>query len=282
MRTTVLRSLLLTGALAGILGLGPLPAAAAPPRATVVPCGAVLTTSVRLAADVTCPDGRGIVLAADGIELNLNGHGLTGPGTAPGPVGVRITAEDVVVRNGRISGWSSGVAAGGDVDSPTEPEPTSGTLREVRLDGNRVGVEALDDGDLLVRGSRLDGNAIGGSAFVDGGLVVEDSVVERNTVGLRGFANDDGEFVVRDSLVRSNGTGLRCDQDADITVVATTVQRNGVGLGMDQCSGVVERSRFVWNTAHLQTYLLEQDVLDVACTSFTRDGGPVTVPVRPC
>ncbi|MBB2902257.1 hypothetical protein FHR75_003088 [Kineococcus radiotolerans] len=267
-------------ALASLGGGGP--AVAAVPRASVVPCGAVLTADVRLAADVVCPGGPGIVLAADGVELNLNGHRLVGPGLRFGPTGVEVAAEDVVVRNGRISGWGVGVSAGSEVDQPGEPRPVSGTVREVRLDGNRKGVEARVAGDLAVRGSRLDGNGWGGSAYVGSRLLVERSTVERNERGLHGFANADGGFAVRDSLVRSNGTGIGCDQDADVSVTGTTVQRNGTGLDVSQCSAVVEGSRFVWNARHVSAYLLEGDVLAVRCTSFTRDGGPVGVPLEPC
>lgn len=279
MRTTVLRSLLL----AAVVGVGVPPPASAAPRATVVPCGAVLTTSVRLAADITCPDGRGITLAADGIELNLNGHRLIGPGTGTyGPIGIDIDARDVVVRNGRISAWSTAVSAGPEIDSPVERRVRSATLRSVRLDGNRTGADARVDGRLVVQSSRLDGNLRGGSAYVDGALTVANSTVERNGTGLHGFANDDGEFVVRDSVVRCNGVGLSCSQDADITVRGTTVQRNGTGLDVDQCSGFVDRSTFVWNTRHVQAWLVDSDVLELSCTSFTRDGGPVGFPVEPC
>ncbi|NAZ88720.1 hypothetical protein GTR00_21890 [Kineococcus sp. T90] len=246
----------------------------------------MLTTSVRLAADVTCPGGSGTVgvtLAADGIELNLNGHALTGPGVRFGTTGVRVAARDVVVRGGTVRGWSSGVSAGREVDAPDEPVPGRGTVRAARVEGNTVGVDALVGGDLTVRGSRLAGNGRGGFAYVGGRLRVETSTVEGNDVGLAAFSNADGGFVVRDSLVRGNrGAGIACDPDGDFDVNGTTVQRNGTGLAVSLCSGRVEGSRFLWNGRHLDTYLVEGDVVTLACTTFTRDGGPVPLPVQPC
>jgi large repetitive protein len=41
--------------------------------ATPVSCGEVITSDTRLESDLTCP-GKGIVIGADGITLDLNGH----------------------------------------------------------------------------------------------------------------------------------------------------------------------------------------------------------------
>ncbi|NAZ88088.1 hypothetical protein GTR00_18600 [Kineococcus sp. T90] len=255
----------------------------------------MLTRSVRLAADVVCPDGRGLTLAADGIELNLNGHGLTGPGTGPGSstgTGVLVRARDVVVRNGHVSGWASGVRAGVDNDvragvdddlRASAPGTSSASVRDVRLAGNGIGAHAVDGGSLAVRGSRLVGNGWGGYAYHRGRLLVEGSTVELNHTGLLAYGDDRDGLVVRDSTVhRNRGSGVSCGQAGDVVLERTTVQRNPVGLDLDACSARVTGSAFVWNAVHAEVFLDFQDVLEVRCTSFTRDGGPVPFPVQPC
>ena len=258
-------------------------ATAAVPRTTVVPCEAVLTSSVRLAADVVCPGGVSITLAADGIELNLNGHRVTGPGPVRGTIGVEFTARHVVVRNGRISGWGAGVSAGVDVDDPEPAVLASGTVRQAHITGTGVGVDANVETDLTVRDSRLAGNRVGARAYVGARLLVEGSTVENNVDGVHGFMNAFDGFTVRDSVVRSNrGAGISCGPDGNVAVTGTTVQRNGAGLDVQQCSATVTGSAFVWNRRHITTYVSEGDTVAISCTSFTRDGGPAGFPVAPC
>ena len=276
--------LLAAGLLAATTATAPA-AVAAPPRAVVVPCGAVLTTSVRLAADVVCPDGRGLTLAADGIELNLNGHRLTGPGAGSTlTTGVLVEADGVVVRNGRVAGWASGVRAGVDRElRGGARETSSATVLGVRLEGNGTGAHAIDDGSLTVRGSRLVGNWLGGYAYHRGRLLVEGSTAERNDTGLFAYGDDRDGLVVRDSTVRGNRrSGVACGQSGDVVLERTTLQRNRIGLDLDACSARITGSAFVWNTAHAVVRLDFGDVLTARCTSATRDGGPLPFPVEPC
>ena len=263
-------------------------ASAAPPRAVVVPCGAVLTHSVRLAADVVCPAGGvGVTLAADGVELNLNGHALSGPGAGPAAAqgtGVLIEAENAVVRNGRVTGWASGVRAGVDDDlARSTRETSSATVRDVRVEDNSIGVHAIDGGSLAVRGSRLVGNWLGGYAYHRGRLVVEGSTADRNDTGLFAYGTDRGALVVRDSTVRrSREVGVGCGQHGEVLLESSTVQRNPVGLDLDACSARITGSAFVWNTTHAVVVLDFGNELAAACTSATRDGGPLPFPVGPC
>ncbi|WP_432488692.1 right-handed parallel beta-helix repeat-containing protein [Kineococcus sp. SYSU DK018] len=261
-------------------------ATAAPPRAVVVPCGAVLTSSVRLAADVDCPGGNGITLAADGIELNLNGHAFTGPGAAPGErrdVGVRVRAQDVVVRNGTVGGWSIGVLAGTDPYEEDEEGPVSAVVRQARLEGNSSGVEVRREGDVEVRSTWFIGNGLGGYALTGGRLLVEHSTADRNGSGFASFEVDRDGLVVRDTAVRgSSGAGVACGTDGRAVLERTTLQRNGVGLDAFLCSARVSDSAFVWNGRHTSAYLVDRDTVEVTCTTFTRDGGPLTFETEPC
>jgi Right handed beta helix region len=261
-------------------------AGAAPPRATVVACGTQLTTSVRLAADVVCPTGGGIALAADGIELNLNGHRLVGPGTGSG-TGVFVDARDVTVRNGTVVGWGTGVAHREDerVEDFVHPGPPSvtGTVRQVRIEGSDVGVDTRPGGLVVVRDSVLRGNDRGAVSTFGGRVRIEGSTVEGNRTGAFSFSTVSDGLVVRDSLVRGNRyAGISCSQDGAYDVSGSTLQRNGYGLEVFECNGRVEGSRFVWNRQHVGGYLAPRDRIDLVCNSYTRDGGPVPFPVQPC
>jgi parallel beta-helix repeat protein len=81
-----------------------------------VRCGAVIARDVRLSHDLACP-GDGLVVARDGVTLDLGGKTLRGPGLGtwvwPQPqlssVGIRVTARNVVVRNGRVENFGTAV-----------------------------------------------------------------------------------------------------------------------------------------------------------------------------
>ncbi|WP_432558809.1 right-handed parallel beta-helix repeat-containing protein [Granulicoccus sp. GXG6511] len=101
-------------AAAGVLALASVgvPAVAAED----VGCGDLITASTQLTRDLHCTgeDGDGLTIAASGAEaeplvLDLNGHTLAGGGER-GLAGIRFTGQNnVVVRNGTITGFHVGV-----------------------------------------------------------------------------------------------------------------------------------------------------------------------------
>lgn len=96
------------------------PASAAPAQA--LGCGAVVTTSVRLQADIGPCAGAGLVIAADGVTLDLGGHRVLGtlsprPGLAVNTANaagilLRRTSRSTVV-NGEVAAFAIGVQIAG-------------------------------------------------------------------------------------------------------------------------------------------------------------------------
>ncbi len=97
-------------------------AAAPPPQAAArVTCGETITENTTLVADVgPCP-GDGIIIGADNITLNLNGHTVSGtPGPGDGfAAGIRIVDRTGVTvtgqpgqsgRRGTVTGFDGGIA----------------------------------------------------------------------------------------------------------------------------------------------------------------------------
>lgn len=94
---------------------------AEPVAAQSVRCGMVLTQSTALASDIgPCP-GDGLVIGANNITLNLNGHSVFGtPGPGSGRqagirlsrrTGVRVTGQTLAgARRGTVRGFDAGVA----------------------------------------------------------------------------------------------------------------------------------------------------------------------------
>jgi parallel beta-helix repeat protein/YVTN family beta-propeller protein len=144
------------------------PTTAASPEATRPPdaqlaCGAEITESVTLTHDLQC-EPVGLVVAGDGVVLDLGGRTISGPGPGrrswPLPnfdiAGIIVRGENVTVRNGTVEQTGIGVLVNGGAGA------TGATISGVRTVGNYFGI-------YLYQGS---------------GHTVEDCVVRENVYGL--------------------------------------------------------------------------------------------------
>lgn len=102
---------------AGCTVLGPpLPSATTTTTtATATPaCGTTVTTDLVLASDMTCAQ-TALVVGADGVTIDLNGHAIRAAGAEPNSVGVDsgdvggLPAHSFTIQNGIIAGFEIGV-----------------------------------------------------------------------------------------------------------------------------------------------------------------------------
>jgi hypothetical protein len=98
----------------------------------VIGCGSVLTTDTTLTADVLNCVGDGLLIGADNITLDLNGHVVGGDAVEdPIDVGIRVLEHHgVTMTNGTLQGFYRGIvfeaAPSGSVTSMFGPrdDPT--------------------------------------------------------------------------------------------------------------------------------------------------------------
>ncbi|MFI7423127.1 right-handed parallel beta-helix repeat-containing protein [Nonomuraea sp. NPDC049684] len=167
------------GAAACLLLLSATLLSANPAEATTsaVACGDVLTTNTTLTADLTCPGGA-LTIGADNVDLDLDGHTITGSGTGKG---LSVTGRrGTTVRNGTITGFTYGIYA--DYGGSTL------TATDVRL---LAPVDAWP-GTVTFTGTRKDACLMSGLRLVDGLLTVDRCTLTGQTV-----------------LVRSSGSTIR-------------------------------------------------------------------------
>lgn len=113
-------------------------ASAAPPPPVVLACGSVITTDATLGADVQDCAGDGLVIAAYGITLNLNGYEVTGRLDAPDPVtGARPCAA--------TTGEGAGIAIRGYSNVKVTGKKQSGPMGTVRCFDAGVLIESVID-----------------------------------------------------------------------------------------------------------------------------------------
>jgi hypothetical protein len=246
------RAMGLTLALAGALALvAPVPAFAAP--TSQVSCGQVVTTDVRLAADLQCASDTALTVGADGITIDLGGHtiGRPPPLFNPGQTGIANDGHNrVTIRNGTISDYNASV----ELTGASHNRLVDLSLRVVE-EGNEFGV-VIDGGrgnvvkDSSVSG-RTDAIDVSGSRdrIVDNEVSAafgdqidantDHSVIARNT----GTGGDLGVFVggshnriAANALSRAQiGANLIISGVGNV-VVGNTFS-NAQGDGLHVCAG---------------------------------------------
>jgi len=169
------------------------PTTLAPPPG---PC-LVITHNTTLTHDVGPCAGDGIVVGANNVTLNLNGHKVF---AAPGPrvgdfAGIHLAGVNgVTVRNGEVTGFDAGVWLDGGADV-TVSGASNNTVAYLNVHDNRGAANQaskLGDGIVLIHAgtNRIVHNVVDRNGIFDGigvlGLgsnnnTIEDNVVEHST-----------------------------------------------------------------------------------------------------
>ena len=157
-------------------------------RSGKLSCGQVITKSTTLTADLGPCSGNGIIIGADNITLNLNGHTISGtPGPGDGnAAGVRLPMRSGVLvtgqpgnsgKTGTITGFDAGVVVNGGSANTVEnltvrdnigPNDSTATLGD--------GIVLFSSADNTIRNNTVDHNGL------YDGIGVLGSGSHRNTV----------------------------------------------------------------------------------------------------
>lgn len=219
-RGVLLKAAIVVGATVGLLAL-----TSGQAFASRVSCGQTITKDTRLTKDlVDCP-GNGIVIGADRITLDLNGHAIDGVGS---DVGVDNSAghEGVSVEGGSIRDFATGIVVLGASDN---------RLRRLSSSHNLFGgLLVVESRRTQIEGSTITAN---GLTTDQAGLIVFDSSeirIERNLVVFNG---DIGMFLIGVNASRAERNSISGNPEAGIVfegsgnaVSRNRVLKNGDGI----------------------------------------------------
>lgn len=247
-----------------------------------VECGSVITEDTVLTHDLLdCENG--LTVAAPGVTLDLGGHQIGGRGTGSG---VSVGAQGAVVRNGAVTGFSTGVlglAAGATVSHLVVSSNGSGVF------GAGAGV------DLLVENSTIRGNTNDGVTMYLGGAsiarVVDSRILDNGGTGINYF---DASGLLQGNLVMRNGaSGISGWESHMIAIGNTSSNNGGAGIALrDPVPGHLNLSRIGANLAngneglgiYVETYGFTEptDLLDAGGNAANRNGDPRECTVVAC
>jgi parallel beta-helix repeat protein len=168
--------------------------------ASHVSCGDVITHDTTLDSDlIDCP-GDGIVIGADNITLDLDGHTVdAGPSTAPDDHGVDNSTGrvGVTIRDGRIQGFGyAGIKVGRSLtqcEPCNDPAPvTANRLRNLTVIGGGIAIEES-------AGNQIVGNSLSGLRSSIGLRDSDHNRIEDNTIlhggGIWLLQSDDNQLI---------------------------------------------------------------------------------------
>jgi parallel beta-helix repeat protein len=225
------------------------PSAAAARHGQPLRCGDAITTDTRLTANLMdCAEG--VVIGADGITLDLNGHRIDGDASVDS-VGIDVEGHrGVTIENGAVREFAEGVLVLGGSDITirrvtSTDEGHGGILvdsgRHVTITGSVA--RRSGAGIIVTRSNRVRvvANRVSGSGF--GGIPVFDSrhiVIAGNTV-LRcrtdmgiGLVGGSSHSIVVGNRVSRNGAGIVAADRASHNLIAENiVRRNDSGVILD-------------------------------------------------
>jgi large repetitive protein len=225
------------------------PASMAAPERRPLACGDTITRDTRLTADLVDCGQSGLIIGADGITLDLNGHRVDGDGSGD-DVGIDIEGHKAVtIANGTVREFTEGVfvagASGIAIRRLTSTDQAHGGItvdssRDVSLTDNVV--RAAGAGLIVTRshGVTVAANRVSGSAFA--GIPVfesQDVAIVDNTVttsadaGVGLFEGSSHAAVTGNRLSR-NGAGVALNAGAsDNLLSGNSITHNASGVIVD-------------------------------------------------
>jgi parallel beta-helix repeat protein len=200
--------LLATAVLAATILLALAPANA---LATHVSCGDTITTDTTLDSDlIDCP-GNGIVIGADNITFDLNGHTIDGTSSSGDGV-ANVAHLGATIEGGTIQGFSVGVRLGtcsppaGCPSGDILPSADGNTVRSLTISGNGVAIVLAKTVHNVIRKNQLVDNRfgifVGGDRFVFTGDTLITKNVISTTVGaaITTDRTQDETYVIRNRI----------------------------------------------------------------------------------
>ena len=199
-------------------------------------CGTTIVANLTLDHDLTCP-GNGLIVGADGITINLNGHTITGPGSG---VGISVpNRTGVVIVGGTVKNFLAGIQL---VNS------TAIVVKENRFTGNQDAVFLVG-----TSGSTIKENTAWQNSRV--GVMLRPSGIRNSTQNL-----------VAENTLTDNTNGIILVETPTGNVLKENMISGSSNAGINVNGGVsgnlIQENAFIGNAAGIRLNLVARALAD--------------------
>jgi Right handed beta helix region len=225
-------------------------------------CGAVLTATITLTADLACPAGNGLTLGK-AITLNLGGHRFSGP---HGGTGVTLDPNGgSSVTNGTISGWGTGA----DLENPGGGGPAT-RLTKVTFSSSSLslsgGAPFVTSAVFVASPVSVFDNVQGSgtfttSLFVKSPVTVFDGPASfQSSIFLASGIDSSDAGIIRINRTTMDGTGTQgltaasCTENG-LDVTNSTIKNYATAISGPECVGTISGNTFTGNFVGVSTQL---------------------------
>ena len=199
------------------------------PISASVSCGEVIKQSVKLTSNLDCKTD-GIIIGADGITVDLNGHTITGPGTETSKVGLMLSDQDDVniIGPGIIQNFQAGALnTGGQSD----------TISGVTFTKNQIGSFNTGAAKTTIEDNLFFSNNIGVASHTSTETELLTNLFKANDLAGATFVNSATNKVAFNTI-QGSVSGLFFDgQSSDNTVNSNNVLDNK-GVDINNANGL--------------------------------------------
>ena len=213
-------------------------------------CGTTILADLKLDHDLTCT-GPGLIVGADGITINLNGHTITGPGSG---VGINVpNRTGVLIVGGTVRNFLAGVQL---VNS------TAIVVKENRFTGNQDAVFLIGTNGSTIKENTAWQNTRVGVMLRPSGIrnstqnVVVENTLTDNTNGIILVETPTGNTIKENRISGSSNAGLNVNGAVSGNVIKENAFiGNAAGIRLNPGVGGLfpTGNRFIENTISMNT-----------------------------
>jgi parallel beta-helix repeat protein len=207
----------------------PVTEATAAPVDASVSCGEVIKQSVKLTSNLDCKTD-GIIIGADGITVDLNGHSITGPGIATSKVALMLSDKDNVNVKGPgiLQNFQAGVLNTGGQDNK---------ISAVTFTGDQIGAFNTGAARTTIEDNLFFSNNIGVASHSSTETNLITNLFKSNDLAGATFVNSAANKVAFNTI-QGSVSGLFFDgQSSDNTVNANNILDNK-GVDINNANGL--------------------------------------------
>jgi len=217
-------------------------------------CGQVITTSVKLSANLDCASD-GLLIKGDNIVLDLNGHTITGPGPSASKIGVSIAANDGVqiIGSGTIQGFQAGVLDSGGQKN---------TITNVNFDGNQIAIFLTGTTGADIETNMITNNQIGLAAHSASKTTFKENVLTKNDLAGVTMVNS-GDNNIDTNIIKESKNGIFNDAQSVGNQITTNTVMDNSGVDLNNGNGLPINV----NDATFTQNLCQTSVPDGLCTA---------------